>query len=143
MILFDLYQAFFNLIKTNPYKLSAELYTLRKFVDKVEGDIEDFRVALFSTDTGLGFFSTNLIADYLQNFGLGNVKVKVDAIARIEGFGKGSKYIDKALSNLASTFTKKIVEANTTKGITIRDDRGNIFLVKDLRRDLEEIRNSL
>ena len=38
---------------------------------------------------------------------------------------------------------KKIVEGNDTIGIAIRDEKGDIFLVKDLRKDFEEIRKSL
>ncbi|OYT41382.1 MAG: hypothetical protein B6U78_03040 [Candidatus Aenigmarchaeota archaeon ex4484_224] len=38
---------------------------------------------------------------------------------------------------------KKIIEAIDTIGIAIRDERGDIFLVKDLREEIEEIRKEI
>ncbi|GEM_PF-6913800 len=144
----------YNIVSSFPEKYSAELNVLKKFLSKRK--FNNVVIDLFSTDTGIGWFCTMIIARCIENGVLGN-NVKLDSIFRISGFGRGLKHVNEALLSLADKFVRKLlywrgrgyeVYANIVGGLKIETiyttlmaflAGAKVLYIPDLEGDIIEI----
>ena len=108
----EFFQKIYRILIEDPEKYSAELNTFTKLMKYLKNTykVENVKIGLFSTDTGIAYFCTRLIEQYLQNSLIENVKIDVDITSRISGFGKGIKYFQEALNNLADVYVRTLMK---------------------------------
>ncbi|RLE63543.1 MAG: hypothetical protein DRJ38_07340 [Thermoprotei archaeon] len=116
----EIYEAFLEFIKRNPYQASAETNSLLKYCEYTKVSPWNITVKLFTTDTALGKFVAFIVKDYLASQGF-----TIDGKpTTIKYFGWGVDFFEKALVEVLDNISQTILKAKEKNYLTALNATG-------------------